>query len=485
MAAVDIRTDARRPRAHYAPRHNWMNDPNGLIHHGGRYHLYYQYNPHGIDHGNMSWGHASSADLHDWTEHDVAILFDEHEQIFSGSVVFDEANTSGLGTAEAPPLVAIYTSARSDGIQAQSLAFSTDGGDTWVRHSGNPVLDRTSTEFRDPKVFRYCGDGAEYWVMVAVEATERRVLLYRSDDLRSWSYLSDYGPAGAVGGVWECPDLFPLAMDGDPSSIRWVMIVSINPGGLRGGSGTQYIVGDFDGVRFTPDTPLPLVGADDRTGLAALDWLDLGADCYAGVTYNGLPDDRRTLIAWMSNWDYAGDVDATTWRGAMTTARRLTLRHDGERARLVSEAILPAGTVDVRAGIAPQETLRHTLPEAARLSLTSDEPDAAIRIVVGDVDRCVVIDVDAAAGTLRFDRTLAAPARSTVVIDAQTAQLGPRTAERPEGLDLAIVVDNGSVELFAAGGTVAMTNLVSLAPAPAVTITATAAVRLTIEDLDG
>ena len=207
----------------------------------------------------MSWGHATSADLLHWDEQPVAIACDEQEAIFSGSAVLDKTNTSGFGTPDNPPLVAIYTSAyspasRSSGRQAQSLAYSTDDGATWTKYAGNPVLDRASADFRDPKVFWYDGDAGSYWVMVAVEATDREVVLYKSADLKTWEYLSTFGPANATGGVWECPDLFELPVDGDAGNTKWVLVVNLSPGGIAGGSGGQYFIGTFDGVTFASET---------------------------------------------------------------------------------------------------------------------------------------------------------------------------------------------------------------------------------------
>ena len=257
-----------RPYLHFSPERNWMNDPNGLVYEDGTWHLFFQHNPHGTRWGNMSWGHATSTDLVHWEEQPLAIpqTFDENgvaiEDIFSGSVVVDEQNTSGFGTAENPPMVAIYTSAYTPahpthaGIQAQSLAYSTDHGLTWTKYDGNPVLDRGSANFRDPKVFRYTDPdtGESYWVMVAVEALQYQVVLSRSDDLKTWTHLSDFGPANATGGIWECPDLFPLAVDGDPANTKWVLVVNLNPGSVAGGSGGQYFVGEFDGTTFTSES---------------------------------------------------------------------------------------------------------------------------------------------------------------------------------------------------------------------------------------
>ena len=257
-----------RPYLHYSPEQNWMNDPNGMVYEDGTWHLFFQYNPSGTRWGNMSWGHATSTDLVHWEEQPVAIpqTFDESgtaiEDIFSGSVVVDEGNTSGFGTADDPAMVAIYTSAYTPahptlaGKQAQSLAYSTDDGQTWTKYEGNPVLDRNSANFRDPKVIRYTNPetGESYWVMAAVEALQYKVVLYRSDDLKTWRYLSDFGPANATGGIWEVPDLFPLAVDGDPANTKWVMVVNLNPGSVAGGSGGQYFVGDFDGTTFTSES---------------------------------------------------------------------------------------------------------------------------------------------------------------------------------------------------------------------------------------
>ncbi|GEP48949.1 glycosyl hydrolase family 32 [Microbacterium saccharophilum] len=255
-----------RPLVHFSPEKNWMNDPNGMVHVDGTYHLYFQHNPQGTRWGNMSWGHATSGDLLHWEEQPIAIpqTFDAEgrpiESIFSGSVVVDEDNTSGFGVGDSAPLVAIYTSAYEPahptlaGKQAQSLAYSTDGGYTWTKYAGNPVLDRGSSNFRDPKVFWYDGPAGAYWVMAAVEALDHKVVLYKSADLKNWEHLSDFGPANSTGGIWECPDLFELPVDGDLGNSKWVMVVNLNPGSVAGGSGGQYFVGEFDGVTFNSES---------------------------------------------------------------------------------------------------------------------------------------------------------------------------------------------------------------------------------------
>ncbi|MFC8896214.1 GH32 C-terminal domain-containing protein [Streptomyces cinereoruber] len=245
-------TETYRPQFHFSPEKNWLNDPNGLVWYQGEYHLFYQYNPSGSTWGNMSWGHAVSKDLVRWQELPLAIPHDDQEMVFSGSAVVDHDNTTGFGTSANPAMVAIYTSHYKDsGKQAQSLAYSTDRGRTWTKYAGNPVLDIGSKEFRDPKVQWHAP--TKSWLMTVSLSTEHKVRFYSSKDLKTWRHLSDFGPQGAVGGVWECPDLFPLPVDGDPGRTKWVLVVNINPGGIAGGSAAQYFVGDFDGTKFTPD----------------------------------------------------------------------------------------------------------------------------------------------------------------------------------------------------------------------------------------
>ncbi|NGO46722.1 GH32 C-terminal domain-containing protein [Streptomyces ureilyticus] len=245
-------SETYRPQFHFTPEKNWMNDPNGLVYYKGEYHLFYQYNPNGNSWGDMSWGHAVSKDLVHWEELPLALSHDDEEMVFSGSAVVDWNNTTGFGTKKNPPMVAIYTSAyKNGGKQAQSLAYSTDRGRTWTKYQGNPVIDIGSDNFRDPKVQWHAP--TKSWLMTVSLSAEHKVRFYSSKNLKDWELLSDFGPAGATGGVWECPDLFPLAVDGDPDNIKWVLVVNINPGGIAGGSAAQYFIGDFDGKKFTAE----------------------------------------------------------------------------------------------------------------------------------------------------------------------------------------------------------------------------------------
>ncbi|GAA1233480.1 glycoside hydrolase family 32 protein [Microbacterium phyllosphaerae] len=461
------------PRMHFAPRNNWMNDPNGLVFHDGLYHLYFQYNPQGIEHANLSWGHATSTDLLRWTERDPAILCDDDAQIYSGSVVVDHGNTSGFGTDENPALVALYTAAAA-GRQAQALAYSTDGGYAWTKYDGNPVLDRGTSDFRDPKVFRYDDGGDGYWVMVAVEAEDRQVLFHRSDDLKTWTLLSSYGPAGPVGGVWECPDMFPLAVDGDDDDVRWVLLISLNPGGIAGGSGTHYIVGDFDGTTFRASVPHPTPtrallrdGSQSRDELERYGWIDFGPDCYAGVTFDSLSRNERTLIAWMDNWKYAGRIptdDSDEHRSAMTLPRRLSLVRDRDGdVRLRQHPVM-----DLEA---PETSDLGSLTEGA--ALVADASDAVrIRVsaLFGDaqsVELRIGSETDADAVVIRQDR-----ASARIELDRPDAGMpegfrGSSSAPlaRADEIEWEILIDAlneqvSSLELFAEHGERVLTALI-------------------------
>jgi levanase len=230
-----------RPVYHYTPAQHWMNDPNGLIYANGEYHLFYQYNAFGDTGGNASWGHAVSTDLTHWTEQPIAIPMDATEEVWSGSVVNDSSNTSGLGVNGVGPLVAVYTSAvKATGIQRQAIAHSNDGGTTWIKDG--PVLDIGSHNFRDPKVFWYAP--AQQWRMIVALSDQHKASIYGSPDLKTWTHLSDFGPDGVSSAVWECPDLFPMQLDGDKKQTRWVLTANV-------AGKAQYFVGSFDGTSFT------------------------------------------------------------------------------------------------------------------------------------------------------------------------------------------------------------------------------------------
>ncbi|MGQ4379473.1 GH32 C-terminal domain-containing protein [Streptomyces sp. SAS_267] len=352
-------TETYRPQFHFTPEKNWMNDPNGLVYYQGEYHLFYQYNPNGNSWGDMSWGHAVSKDLAHWKQLPLALAHDDKEMVFSGSAVVDWDNTTGFGTKKNPAMVAIYTSySKSTGIQAQSLAYSTDRGRTWTKYQGNPVLDIGSKEFRDPKVQWYAP--AKSWLMTVSLSTEHKVRFYSSKNLKDWSLLSDFGPSGATGGVWECPDLFPLAVDGDKKKIKWVLVVNINPGGIAGGSAAQYFIGDFDGKKFAADdkgtyTPPPGNVMQDFEGTDFGSWTSTGT-AFGQAPTAGAVEGQGTVAGFdgrgLANSFHSGDATTGTLTSPPFTVDSKYLnfkvgggRHPHMPGTAMEQGPPPAGTV--------------------------------------------------------------------------------------------------------------------------------------------
>jgi fructan beta-fructosidase len=303
------------PHYHFFKLGHWINDPNGLFFKDNKYHLYFQLNPDATIWGNMHWGAAVSEDLIHW-EHRPTALFAEPEglgYIFSGGAIVDHENTSGFGKQNTAPIIATFTQQSKAEEQVQSIAYSTDGGTTYVMHDNNPVIKNPGIkDFRDPKVTRYVADDQAYWIKSVVAG--QCVHFYKSDDLKSWTLLSIFGEGyGSHAGVWECPDLFPLRCAITDQDV-WILFISINPGGPNGGSATQYFIGEFDGTTFTPQ--------DNQTR-----WLDHGIDCYAGITWDNTPNilTERTYVAWMNNWNYANETPDDAWRGLMTLPRKVKL----------------------------------------------------------------------------------------------------------------------------------------------------------------
>lgn len=415
---------APRPRFHFAPARNWMNDPNGLIFYKGKYHLFFQHNPESDQWGNMSWGHATSKDLIHWDEHPVAISYTDTHAIFSGSAVVDYFNTTGFGSVENPAMVAIFTDHTHDGSrQAQSLAYSVDEGMTWKRYEGNPVLDLEMKDFRDPKVVWNTVN--EAWVMSVVKPQEFTVAFYQSRDLKSWDLLSQFSNKNGTDGVWECPDLFPLPLDNDPTKIKWVLFISVNPGGVTGGSGTHYFIGDWNGREFI---------ADDLTTR----WLDYGRDNYAGVTFNDAPDNRRIYLGWMNNWEYAKEIPANPSRGSMTIPRELSLvTIDGQITLIQNpvKEILNSGIGDQTFAISPSAAptgIRFTRSDGATFDIGYDSKGKEIYI-----DR---------AGAW-FD------------VASTSIHAAPFDAKE-RSFEIRVITDAGSVELFIDGGRLSITDLV-------------------------
>lgn len=457
-----IFNEPHRPQYHFSPPEQWMNDPNGMVYYDGEYHLFYQHYPDDNVWGPMHWGHAVSRDLVTWEHLPIALYPDENGYIFSGSAVIDRENTSGLGSGDTPPLIAIYTyhdpvgaedETRTD-FQSQGIAYSLDKGRSWTAYEGNPVLMSPGIrDFRDPKVMWYEPD--QKWIMTL--AVKDHISFYSSPDLKTWTHESDFGKTvGAHGGVWECPDLFALPVD-DTDEVKWVLLVSINPGGPAGGSATQYFVGEFDGKTFTMDPTFAsevTLSSDHERAL----WIDYGADNYAGVTWSGIPDSdgRRLFLGWMSNWEYAQTVPTTIWRSAMTLPRELTLSKRAGSYRVHSRPTSEVKTlieesVDITGQLAEGLALSDSL---FMLELTGDDLANLNVTLSNDGGETVRISVDADA--LIFDRT------ASGIIDFSDAF--PAIHEAPlEGLQvekIQIFVDLSSIEIFVNDGAVVMTELI-------------------------
>ena len=304
-----------RPQFHFTPAANWTNDPNGLVYYNGKYHLFYQHNPFGNVWGHMSWGHATSTDLIHWTHLPVAIPEENGTMIFSGAAVIDEHNTSGFATKKGQvPMVAIYTghyiadtNNKENYLQSQNVAYSLDEGKTWTKYKKNPVLDQHKKDFRDPCVFWYAPK--KKWIMVVVLPHEHIVQFYGSPNLLSWTHLSDFGPAGDVKDIWECPSLIQVPIVNGNGKKKWVLFNSQQVT-------MQYFVGEFDGNKFTSQNPASEIYRPD-----------FGPDFYAGITYNHLPSDQPpVLFGWANNWSYANDIPTKPWKSMMGMPRQLSLK---------------------------------------------------------------------------------------------------------------------------------------------------------------
>jgi fructan beta-fructosidase len=455
-------SDHWRPRWHYTAARNWINDPNGLIFDGGEVHLFYQYDPFGDQWGHMSWGHAVSTDLLHWQELPVAIAEDERVSIFSGSIVIDVRNSAGFGVGA---WVAIYTGCLrrpepGQGGQAQELAFSTDRGRTWTKYAYNPVLDLGLREFRDPKVFWHAPTAR--WTMAVVLPEARTVVFYASPDLKTWTELSRFADDLAGQGIWECPDLFELPIEGEAAT-AWLLKVDVFEGHPSQGSGARLFMGHFDGTRFIAEPS------------AAPQWADHGADFYAALSWANLPTTpaRALWIGWMNCHRYAKLLPTSPWRGAMSVPRELTLVRGSDgglrlRQQPLRELALLRGARQAEAQVEVRDGEHAWLPagfEARSL-------DIELTLDAGACDECGLLLRAGAAGGLRVgvDRT-----RGVVFVDRSCAHLDGGFApddllyatrrEAPcaevasgRALRLRVLLDACSVEVFADDGAVVITE---------------------------
>jgi fructan beta-fructosidase len=307
MAQKKLYTEQYRPQFHFSPAGNWCNDPNGLVYNKGTYHLFYQHNPFGNQWGHMTWGHATSTDLIHWKHQPIAIPEEKGIMIFSGTCVVDKDNTSGFGKDGKIPMVAVYTGHIENKNQSQHVAYSLDNGLTWTKYAHNPVLDLDKKDFRDPKIFWY--EPKKYWVMSVMFPVEHMVEFYSSKNLLSWKHIGEFGPAGDTSGVWECPDLSQVPVDGMPGKKKWLLQTSQN-------AGMQYFVGEFDGEKFINENPSGKIFRPDY-----------GPDYYAAISYNQLPPLHPPVsIGWVNNWNYANDIPTSPWKSAMSQPRNLSLK---------------------------------------------------------------------------------------------------------------------------------------------------------------
>ncbi|HEX4229767.1 MAG TPA: glycoside hydrolase family 32 protein [Bryobacteraceae bacterium] len=452
-----------RPQYHFSPREHWTNDPNGLVYFEGEYHLFFQYNPFGDQWGHMTWGHAVSRDLVHWEQLPPAIREDGGIMIFTGSSVVDEHNSSGLCANGKPCLVAIYTGHTPAGpghaaLQTQNIAVSNDRGGTWTKYAGNPVLNLHMADFRDPHVF-WTGS-TKQWTMAVALPNEHKVRFYGSKDLKHWAALSDFGPAGATDGQWECPQLIRLPVEDAPGETRWILKIGLNPGSPQGGSGEQYFVGRFDGQRFINDNPP-----------AQTMWTDYGKDCYCALIFNDLPTgEHPVMMGWMDNWQYAKDLPSSPWRGQMTFPRTLKLVKTPAGIRLQQTPVDKIRLLESEGASA-----RHTgtmasvnswlaksdLKTARSYQLHAEIPlrtarEVGWRILMSG-SHFTLIGYNVAGRKLFFDRSQSG--LTSFSKDFPDRTQAPLILTTPT-LRLDVLVDRSSVEIFADGGLVASTNLV-------------------------
>ena len=406
---------------HHTPVYGWMNDPNGMFYKDGVWHLYYQYNPYGSQWENMTWAHSTSTDLIHWKNHGEVIQPDALGTIFSGSSVVDKENTAGFGK---DAVVAFYTSAGA--AQTQSIAYSTDNGETFKKYVNNPILTSDVPDFRDPNVF--WNEEVKQWNLIL--AAGQQMNIYSSKNLKDWKFESSFGEGyGNHGGVWECPDLLKM---GD----KWVLICNINPGGPFGGSATQYFVGSFDGHKFTCESKPEVTK-----------WMDYGKDHYATVSFSNAPDGRIVVLPWMSNWQYANQVPTQQFRSANGLPRDLGLySYNGE------DYVSVKPSPEVFAAFEKKPSGR--LQSAAYIEVTNIKSNASI-VLSNDKGERVTMVYDGKNATFSMDRT------ESGVTDFHS-DFKAKTVAPTNGIikSMQIFIDRCSIEAFDTEGKVAMTNLV-------------------------
>jgi fructan beta-fructosidase len=397
--------EALRPQFHFSPSRGWNNDPNGLAYFNGEYHLFFQLNPYGTKWGNMHWGHAVSKDLIRWRELPIALYPDEFGPMFSGSAVVDRTNSSGLGSEGKPPLVLLYTAA---GKSVQCLASSTDGR-TFAKYPQNPVVKTISGGNRDPKVFWH--EPTKRWVMVLYAGFPAKPSERHTIEILTSPNLKDWTPASEIEGFFECPDLFPLTIDGDPKEARWVLTAA----------SSEYMIGRFDGKVFTPETP-KLKG-------------HMGKGFYAAQTFSDIPaaDGRRIMIGWLQT-----PSPGMPFNQSMSVPLELTLLTTPEGPRL---SFMPVKEL---------ESLRDATKRIGPIELKpGDDPLAGITGDLLDIrlqfepTEASDLELTVHGATIRF----AAKERQWVV-NGHKAPAPARDGKQR----LTVLADRNSLEIFASDG---------------------------------
>jgi fructan beta-fructosidase len=398
--------EARRPQFHFTSRRGWLNDPNGLLWFVGEYHLFYQHNPYGWEWGNMHWGHAVSRDLVHWTELPIALYPKQYgDWCFSGSGVVDRHNTSGFGSAGAPPLVAAFTSTG----RGECIIFSNDRGRTWGEYEGNPVVRHVG---RDPRLLWH--EPTKRWVMAVYDETggARSIVFHSSPDLKEWSYES------RIDGFFECPELVELPVQGNAGRRLWVLYAADG----------EYRLGTFDGHRFTPET-----------GKIRL-W---HGNFYASQTFSDTPDGRRIQIGWGNGIAFP----SSPFNQQMTLPCELTLRTTTEGVRLFARPV---------AELASLRGKEHAFDD-----LTVERGEQALAGPVGNL-----LEINAQAevgdqGAFTFNVRGTPVGYDVVKRVLSCGDVSAPLARHGSTIRLRILLDRGSIEVFGNDGRVAISRAVA------------------------
>lgn len=449
-----------RPANHLTPASNWMNDPQRPFFLDGLWHFYYLYNADYPNGNGTAWYHVTSPDLLHWTDQGIAIekYTNGLGDIWTGSAVVDANNTVGFGKDAVISLV----TQQVDGVQRQSLFYSTDGGYTFTSYEGNPVMDNPGIEaWRDPKIV--WDEEQSQWLMLLAEGN--KVGFYTSADLKSWTYQSDFERDGL--GVIECPDFFQMAVDGDPERTTWVLGISANGENSGRTTGYTYWTGSWDGANFAPEEEEPR-------------WLDAGSDFYAAVTWEDpeaeAPLTQRYALGWMNNWAYAGALPNGDWSGGtMSAIRKVNLREVDGHPQLVSEPMDALSDLEGSAEPSADQLVRENestqlaqaTSDAYRLRLTlrpdATQPAGEAQIKLQDRDGAhVTVGYNFKDQTLFLSRDTDKIAQG--MPEAYREIRSEQVPLRDGALSLDVVIDTTSVEIFAQEGEAALSSVTYLSP---------------------